>query len=1251
MRLFYPAELPISDRKDEIVQAIRTHRVVIIAGDTGSGKTTQIPKMCLEAGRGKKGMIGCTQPRRIAAVSVAERVAEEVQDTAGIGYKIRFKDMTGQQTRIKFMTDGVLLAETRSDRRLQRYDTIIIDEAHERSLNIDFLLGYAKTLLAVRPDLKLIIASATLDTDKFSAHFDDAPIIKVSGRTYPITTQYITPADTDQSDTGSYVEQTVNEAVHLAENSSPGDILIFMPTERDILDCADMLDKRLATKAVVLPLFGRLHARDQRKIFHPARLRKIIVATNIAETSLTVPGVGFVIDSGLARISRYNPRAGTTSLQVSRISRASCDQRAGRCGRTGPGHCIRLYSEEDYTSREEFTQPEIQRSNLAEVILQMISLQLGEPRDFPFIDPPSVNSIRDGYKVLRELGALTSAGDLTEKGKIMAGLPLDPCISRIIIEAAENAALRETRIIAAGLSIQDPRIRPPGKEARADEMHGRFAHQQSDFLSLLNIWDGYHSMAGRTGAKSKLKKFCAANYLSWQRMREWQDIHDQIEQLLRGNRRFHDNDQPASYAAVHQSLLSGFLRNIGQKKEKNIYTISGGREVMVFPGSSLFNLAGQWIVATSFMETGRLYAMTVAAIDVGWLERIGGDLCRRSWSDPHWEKKSGRVVALEKVTLFGLVIVAGRKVNFAGTSDSAVREAREIFLQDALVAGELGGRYPFFQHNRSLIDRLHDMEQRTRRRDILVDDASIHAFYDKRLGEVYDRQTLNRAIKKHRSDRFLWMTEEDIVQAAVAGDELYRFPESLSAGGDVIRLKYCFEPGSDGDGITADIPASLIDHFNPVLFEWLVPGLLEEKIVALLKGLPKQLRRRLVPLPETSTRIMDTLELYQGSLYTALEKSIARLFQLSIARTDWQPEKLPPHLKMRFRLVDERKQVLLTTRNYRDLLHGSSTEEFPPPADKPMQQNKPEVRKDIRSWDFTTPPQPVPRTDTNNVLTGFFYPLLITDHTARSAELHYTADRQQSLRQNRDGIRFLYSLQFPVEVKALERECRNGITSHFASWLALGADVTASALTMQLKDFLLDDLFAIDSDRLPSAGEFEATISAVRSKGLVKTGRTHLDFLLALLAQRRQASLKIESVSRSSKGKHDPRTGLATEFLAHLWDLFPSDFLVSRKFGSLHHVPRYLKALEMRMERAEHSPAKDSGKTRQVADAADRLKNLRQTPDRSADCLHLLAAYREMVEEYRVSVFAPELGTPYPVSEKRLKQKWLEVENSCLRVE
>jgi ATP-dependent helicase HrpA len=650
------------------------------------------------------------------------------------------------------------------------------------------------------------------------------------------------------------------------------------------------------------------------------------------------------------------------------------------------------------------------------------------------------------------------------------------------------------------------------------------------------------------------------------------------------------------------------------------------------------------------METGRLYAMTIASIDVRWLERIGGDLCRRSWAGPHWEKRSGQVVALEKVSLFGLVIVAGRKVNYARTSDSAVGEAREIFLQEALVAGELGGRYPFFQHNRSMIDQLHDMEHRTRRHDILVDDATIYTFYDKRLGAVYDRHSLNRAIKKQRNDRFLWMTEEDIVQAAVATDELYQFPDSLHAGEQTIHLEHCFEPGSEADGITANIPVSLIEHFNPVLFEWLVPGLLEEKILALLKGLPKKLRRQFVPLPETSARIMDTLELYQGSLYVALEKSIFKLFHIKINRSEWHPEKLQPHLKMRFRLIDENMKVLHTSRTYRDLLYKSTQVEAPPAGGHIIQET-PKAVKNIRTWDFPEPPKPVPLKSTKKTLAGFLYPILVTDKTTRSVELHYTPDRQKSLQQNRDGLRLLYGLQFTTEVKAVERDCKQAVTSHFASWLSLGMEVSAAELTTQLKNFLLDEMFSIEGDPLPSGKEFEANVSAARKKGVIKTCRSQMDLLLKLLTQRRRVSSRIDTISRSGKGKQDPWTALSVEFLEHLHDLLPSDFLAHRKIGDLQHVPRYLKALEIRMERAEHSLAKDTRKAQQVAIAANRLKELSETADRSADCLRCLSEYREMVEEYRVSVFAPELGTPFPVSEKRLKKKWQEAENICHRVE
>jgi len=1248
MRLSYPPELPISARKDEIVAAVRDHRVLVIAGDTGSGKTTQIPKMCVEAGRGAGGLIGCTQPRRIAAVSVAERVAEEVGDSARVGYKIRFRDGTTPDTLIKFMTDGVLLAETRRDKLLRRYDTIIIDEAHERSLNIDFLLGYLRQLLDRRPDLKLIIASATLDTEKFSAHFDSAPIINVTGRTYPVRIEY-RPAN-DEGDTAqeSHVDLAARMACEISEEHPAGDILIFMPTERDILDCRDMLQIQLGSRARILPLFGRLQAADQRKIFHPSPLRKIIVATNIAETSITVPGIRYVIDTGLARISRYNPRARTTSLQVARVSRASCEQRTGRCGRTGPGYCLRLFSEEDYLSRPQYTQPEIQRANLAEVILQMISLGLGDPRAFPFLDPPTVNSIRDGYRLLHELGAITTNDRLTRIGRIMAGLPLDPCISRVILEAAELGAVREIKIIAAGLTIQDPRIRPAEQEQKADAVHRRFADRNSDFLGLLNIWESYHSTAHKVRSQNRLRKFCTSHFLSWQRMREWLDIHDQICELTSRLPSFRDNSQPASFTAIHQSLLRGFLRNIGQKKEKNVYQVSGGREAMIFPGSALFNHGGPWMVSAAFMETNRLYAMNVATIDVRWLERIGGPLCRRSWSDPHWEKKTGQVCAVEKVTLFGLVIVAGRKVNYGRLNQTAAAEAREIFIRQALVQGDLGGRYSFLRHNRALVRKFENLEERTRRRNIVVDDLTLYSFYADRLDTVFDRHTLNQVIRKAGGDRFLWMTEEDICLTVPDTDELYRFPRTMMAGPHELRLSYLFEPGTDADGVTADIPSALAEELSPALFEWLVPGLIGEKVQALLKNLPKTLRRRLVPLPDCVDRLLDGLELYQGSLYAALEKTIARFYQVNVRRTDWQPDKLPGHLRMRFRLLGEEGAVLYSGRSYQELLRYL-TKGKPVHRQAQLPPEQPAVIMNIRTWECTKPPAPI-RIGAGAATDCYLYPALVVDTIARAVELHYLADRDESRRCNRIGLRYLYSLQSPAEIKALAAECKTALRSHTASWLSLGLSAQAAEVREILLGFLLDHIFAIPEDGLPSGREFAHCLDSARTKGIIRTGRDMLAALLRLLALRREISGRIQQLGDTTKARRADNSR-TTEYRDHLLELLPSDFLTSRNFSQIAQTERYLKALAIRIERAELSPAKDSRKAEQVRKAADRLKQFTAAGHMTAECCRCLAEYRQMVEELRVSVFAPEIGTAITVSEKRLRQKWEEVENLCHPVE
>ncbi len=1247
MLLTTPPELPITACRQRIVEAIRTSRVLVVAGDTGSGKTTQLPKMCLEAGRGRHGLIGCTQPRRIAAVAMAERVAEEVGDPAAVGYKIRFSDHTRDTTRIKFMTDGILLAETRSDRLLQAYDTLIIDEAHERSLNIDFLLGHLKGLLARRDDLRLIISSATIDTDRFSAHFDDAPVIEVSGRTHPVQVRY----DGEDDENETYLERAVARALELAALPEGGDILIFMPTERDIRETVDALSHRLKDQALILPLFGRLQGADQRRIFRPARRRKIIVATNIAETSITVPGIRYVVDTGLARQARYNVRARTTSLLVSRVSQASCRQRAGRCGRTGPGICYRLYSEEDYLARPQFTLPEIQRSNLAEVILQMIALNLGDPRRFPFIDPPSPGAIREGFRVLHELGALDQHDRITDRGRIMARLPLDPRISRIIIEGAELGALREVRIIAAALSIQDPRIRPAEQEAKADEAHRRFRHEKSDFLTYVTIWDTFHATGDQARTAARLRRFCRDNYLSWQRMREWFDVHDQIRRQLRQEGGFADNTEPASYDAIHQALAAGFLRNIAQRQKKNLYQGAGGREIMLFPGSSLYNRGGQWIVAAEFVETSRLFARTAAVIDQRWLEHLGGDLCRRSWSDPHWSRRSGQVVALERVTLFGFTIVAGRRVNYGRISRATRKEARQIFIRQALVRGDLGGRYDFLEQNLKLARTLSDMEQRLRRRNIMVDEEDIYGFYDRRLPAwVHDRHTLNRFLKKRHNRETLRMGEQDLCQGRPAADELYRFPATLRSGRLEFRLHYLFEPGSDADGVTVEIPQDLLGEVEPAVFEWLVPGLLPEKVLHLLKRLPKKLRRHLVPLPHAVDRLLDGLDLYQGSLYPALERMIRRRYQVEVRREDWRTDTLPPHLRMRFVLVDGQGQTLGAGRCFADLRRWQA----PGEAETKKRTGKVSLpeKQGITDWDFEGLLDPVQTRDADSGQPIIHYPALMPDREGTTLTLRYIRDREQARISNRRAMRWLYSRRFAREHRALARECKAAVAGHSASWLALGARATAAELKEALLGLVMDRIFRTGGGEIPDRRTWEERIRTIEGQGLLRTGRQELERVLTILVTRRKVRAAImQWAERARRSRCFSRQRL-DDYLALLAEIVPPDFLFAPEPVELQHLERYLRALARRVERAEQAPAKDEAKATRLQPFLRRLQHLAELErSGSRKCREAVARYRFMVNEFRVSLFAPELGTAIPVSEKRLNALWQELQDLCRRVE
>ncbi len=1248
----YPLDLPIVAHKDAIITAIQDHQVVIIAGETGSGKTTQLPKMCLEAGRGREKLIGCTQPRRIAAIAVAERVAEELGAAGSgmVGYKIRFREQIGPATRVKFMTDGILLAETQRDRSLRTYDTIIVDEAHERSLNIDFLLGLLKKLLNKRKDLKVIITSATIDTEKFSRSFGGAPVISVSGRTYPVEVRYEpVDAEAEEREDITYIDQAVSAVVELRNNDPRGDILVFMPTERDIHETVDTMQKAIARQnkrnkqatagqgAVILPLFGRLSPVDQSRIFKPQQVQKIVVATNVAETSITVPGIRYVVDTGLARMSMYNARARTHKLPILPVAKASCDQRQGRCGRVGPGVCVRLYPEDDYLNRPEYTLPEIQRANLAEVILRMLSLRLGEPQRFPFIDPPSPRAIKDGYALLVELGAIDQQRRLTDRGRLMARLPLDPRIARMVIEARDHNALREVTVIAAALSIQDPRIRPAEKEAEADAAHAPFAEAGSDFLAFLKIWDTYHNTFEKIQSLSRMRKFCRQHYLSFQRMREWFDIHEQICSILAEEGDFLPNTVPAEQSAIHRAILSGNLRNIAMKKMKNIFQGAGGREVMIFPGSGQFNRAGVWIMAAELVETSKLYARTVATIEPEWIEPLARDLCRSSYSDPHWEKSRGQVVAFEKVTLFGLVIVGRRRINFGRVNPA---EARQIFIQQALVDGELRGEYEFLDHNRKLVASLQDVEDRVRRRDILVDEHALFLFYDGRLpADVRDQKSLNRFLKGQRSQKHLKMRQEDILRQSPADEQLQRFPKTLSAGGVDLELSYRFEPGAEDDGVSVNLPLNLLSLFSADFFDWLVPGLLLDKIVFLLKGLPKALRRELIPVPQTAAELLEDLKPYAGSLYGALERAIQSRFGITVERRHWPIAALPDHLRMRFRLVDIHGNVLKTSRA---LAEFGNTRQEASGLDGRLDNLKKQWEQEVCSPAvLTAAAEQIPIRDKNGALVGFACPAL-REEADGSVWIRLYVDAEKSREVTRAGLLALYLQHFKPQLKGVKKDLIVP-RSHWA--LHEGID-SHQKINEDLRFFILEEIFGTRGGEIPSESEFSRRIDMVREKGLYRLGRQYYDLVMELLRERRAA---LDTVHKFAGmiGAGGLESAPYRAYLKAVDRILPDEFLRNFDLTQLHDAGRYLKALQIRVERAYASPAKDSAKAAQVAPHEEQLAQCMQHGSGSPEKMRLLKEYRHMIEEFKVSLFAQEIKTAFPVSEKRLKRKWQELKAQC----
>ncbi|MEE8431528.1 MAG: ATP-dependent RNA helicase HrpA [Candidatus Desulfatibia sp.] len=1263
----YDPALPITAKKDEIIDAVANNPVVIISGETGSGKTTQIPKFCLDAGRGIDGKIGCTQPRRIAATTVSHRIAQELGELPGqsVGYKIRFQDKTGPDAYIKIMTDGILLAETQNDPYLTEYDTIIVDEAHERNLNIDFILGFLKTLLKRRKDLKVVITSATIDTEKFSKAFDRAPVIEVSGRMYPVEVRYHPHAsETADDDDPAHIEMTVRALDQLQRESPFGDILIFMPTEQDIRETRETIAGRRYKNVAVLPLFARLSAAEQSKVFAPASARKIIIATNIAETSITIPGIKYVIDTGLARISRYTPRSRTTSLPVTAISQSSAEQRKGRCGRVENGVCIRLFSEEDFHTRPLFTLPEILRANLAEVILRMIALKFGDISDFPFIDRPDPKSIRDGFDLLVELGAIApvlkpeAAGDkysykLTKTGRLMAKIPVDPRLSRMLLEARAQGCLDEMTVIAAALSIQDPRERPSEKAEAADQAHKTLRDSSSDFITLLNIWNQYHQVwnSQKTTGQSfkQVKKFCKAHFLSFKRMREWFDIHGQLTQILKDYRfrrrrltplaardSYREPDEYAPlYAAIHKSVLSGFLANIAVKKEKNIFQATKGREVMIFPGSTLFNRAKTWIVAAEMVKTSRLFARTTAGIDSRWLEDLGGNLCKYTYLEPHWERKRGEVTASEQVSLFGLIIVPRRPVSYGRINP---REAAEIFIRSALVEGDIRQQFAFMQHNRKQIDEVRDMEDRIRKRDILVSEDEMFRFYHQRLKKCCDIRTMRHLIKQKGSDRFLRMKPADIRQYSPDKAELSLFPDRIDLGNQSFDCTYGFQPGKNVDGITVKIPLSQTSAIPSESMGWLVPGLYKEKITALIKGLPKAFRKQLVPVTTTVDVIINAMPQEENSLITALGKFIYNRFNVDIPAAAWSENLLPQHLKMRFAITGPEGEELAAGRDPAILRQNFSGRTGPQEPKEIKTARKQWEKTGLTCWDFPDLPETI-IIQGKNTTKWRLYPGLekATLKQKSIVNLRLFQQPDQAVKSHQDGLAALFTIHFAKDLKFLKKSL---ILPKKAAKMAdyFGG---AARFEKMLYQTVVNTLFC---KNLRSKEAFDSHAESVAPHILAK-GRELLDKSMTVLAAYHETRTIIYSLETT----HD-QSETAQQFLKDLREqlarLVPETFVQLYSTDRFVHLVRYLKTIEIRARRAFINFEKDQVKAKEIglfiAGLNIMLKELR--PGASPQKRAAVEEYFWLIEEYKVSLFAQELKTAVPVSKKRLEKKLKEIQ-------
>ena len=1268
MKLSFDEELPVNARRAEIAEAISRHPVVIVCGETGSGKTTQLPKICLALGRGSRRLIGHTQPRRIAASSVARRIAEELQTAPGevVGYKVRFSDQTRPGARIKLMTDGILLAETHSDPDLRAYDTIIVDEAHERSLNIDFLLGYLHGLLPRRPDLKLIVTSATIDAERFAAHFagaaGPAPVLRVSGRLFPVEVRFRPFEDTEQAparapapeaaaaaagtragpaQTGQAksLAQAVLDAVDELASAGRGDVLVFLPGEREIRETAEALRKHHPPATEILPLFARLSVEDQERVFRPGGGRRIVLATNIAETSLTVPGIRFVVDTGLARVKRYSYRNKVEQLRVEPVSRAAADQRAGRCGRVAAGICIRLYSEQDFQARPAFTDPEVLRSSLAGVILRMSAHGLGDPARFPFIDVPPSRAIVDGYQLLAELDAVDEQQRLTPTGEVLARLPVDPRIGRILLAARDQHCLHEALVIAAALSVQDPRERPAGLQQAADEAHRRHADERSDFRSLVRLWNDLQQRFEHKKSNRRLALDLRADFISDRRVREWRDVHGQLHQIV-GEQGWRLNASEATYEQVHRALLAGLLGNVGMKSmeadpaDRREPPFLGARNIRfhIWPGSPRARKASRWVVCAELVETSRLFARTVAEVDPRWIEQAGQHLIKKSHGDPHWEKRAGQAMVFERGTLYGLPVYVQRRVPF-GPVDP--RHAREIFIREALVAGQWEGRAAFFTHNRELVEQVRELEHRTRRPDVLVDEEQIYAFYDALLpADAWSSAAFERwrAQAEERQPRLLYLSREALMRHEASAAAAERYPRQIAMHGVAMDASYHFEPGSPRDGLTLTVPLFALGQVDAARCEWLVPGMLKEKAHLLLKSLPQKLRRACVPLPEYAAGFAERCAPpAEGPVPAIVERLIADLREragVACQPGDFKLETLPAHLSMNFKIVDEHGRQLAMGRNLAAL-----RAELTPQAERSFrelaQQGAPGLAQaePVTDWDFGALPEVQEVRRGRQVLIG--HPALV-DHETHCLIEVFDSPEAARLAQ-RAGLRRLFRLQLRTQIAALEKGFKSLAPLQMRA-MALAPMRELEPIAGQIVEAALDRVCLTEPWPADRESFLQRKEDARGKLGLIAQELARLAGVIveeALAAGRKLAALRGADAARADMEQQMQR-------------LLGRRFVVDTPPEALAHLPRYLKAIGMRVDKLRADPARDAQRAREIAPL--QAQWLRALAARKGQADARLEEFRWLLEELRVSLFAQELRTPHPVSVKRLEKFWLSVQ-------